>query len=110
MVIGVSLALLAGCGQQKPVPSAQSQAPERDPNLIETKLADGRVVQYTKQQLEEAKSWGFTKDVYESALAQGHTHGELIETTKRHYWERTHGVGFPTPVSGITPPPEWKTN
>ena len=110
MVIGVSLALFAGCGQQKPVSSAQPQRSARDPNLIETKLADGRVLQYTKQQLEEAKSWGFTKDVYESALAQGHTHGELIETTKRHYWERAHGVGFATPASGITPPPEWKTN
>lgn len=110
MVIGVSLALLAGCGQQKPAPVAQSAPPERDPNLIETKLADGRVLQYTRQQLEEAKSWGFSKDVYESNLAAGYTHGALIETTKRHYWERAHGVGFPTPAGGITPPPGVKTN
>ena len=96
------MVLLSGCGQQKPVPP---NAAERDPNLIETKLADGRVLQYTRQQLEEAKSWGFSKDVYESNLAAGYTHGALMEVTKRHYWERAHGVGAPTPAGGITPPP-----
>jgi len=110
VALGMSLALLAGCGQQKPVPTAQSQTPERDPNLIETRLSDGRVIQYTKQQLEEAKSWGFTKDVYESNLAAGYTHSALIETTKRNYWEQAHGVGLPTPAGGITPPPSVKTN
>jgi len=110
MVIGLSLALLAGCGQQKRLSSAQPQPSTRDPSLIETKLADGRVLQYTKQQLEEAKNWGFTKDVYESNLAAGYTHSALIETTKRNYWEQAHGVGFPTPAGGITPPQGVKTN
>jgi hypothetical protein len=98
-VLGMALLLvMSGCNQEKP----------RDPNLIETKLADGRALEYTKQQLSEAQSWGYTKDAYDAALAQGHTHGELIEITKRHYWERAHGAGFPTPQEGITPPPEMR--
>ena len=43
--------LLSGCNQQKPA----------NPNVIETKLADGRVLQYTKQELAEAQSWGYSK-------------------------------------------------
>jgi hypothetical protein len=110
LVIGVSLVLLAGCGQQKPVPSAQSQAPERDPNLIETKLADGRMLQYTKQQLDEANSWGCPKGMYESELAHGSTHAEIIDYRKRHYWEKLHGTGAPMPAAGVTPPSEMRRN
>jgi hypothetical protein len=90
--------MTSGCKREQP----------RDPNSIETKLADGRVLEYTKQQLSEVQSWGYTKDAYDAALAQGHTHGELMEITKRHYWERAHGVGYPTPAKGVTPPPEMR--
>ena len=44
----VLLVFGVGCNQQK--------APAPDPNIIETKLADGRVLHYTKQQLAEAQS------------------------------------------------------
>src|SRR6266436_7910413 len=101
VVFGMFVALMAsGCNREQP----------RDPNVIETKLADGRVLHYTKQELDEAQSWGYTKPAYDSAVASGHTHGELIENCRRHYWERAYGVGYPTPAVGITPPPEMSVN
>lgn len=107
MGIGAAL-LVSSCNQQKPIvvtvnPPATPTPP--DPNVIETKLADGRVLHYTRQQLEEAETWGYTQAAYESALAFGYTHEALIEMSKRQYWARAHGEGFPTPAGGITPPP-----
>jgi hypothetical protein len=99
LVSGVAAALLmvgAGCNQQKP-----------DPNIIETKLADGRVLHYTKQQLAEAQSWGLSKDDYDTNLSMGQTHGEIIKGRKEGYWNADHPG---TPPPDITPPPEWKVN
>jgi hypothetical protein len=100
LVNGVAAALLmvaGGCSQQKP-----------DSNVIETKLADGRVLHYTKQQLAEAQSWGFPKADYDTALNMGETHGAIIERMKEEYWNRKHPGTTPPP--DITPPPEWKVN
>jgi hypothetical protein len=117
IVLGALLGMeWVGCNPPKPAQEASTPNPPkpvqetstpRDPNVIETKLADGRVLHYTKQQLDEVKSWGHTKDEYDSALAQGHTHGELIETMKHYYWVKSHGA-LPTPAGGITPPPEMR--
>jgi hypothetical protein len=99
LLLGIAMCLLvSGCNREKPL----------DPGVIETKLADGRVLHYTTQQLEEAKSWGYSKPAYDSALGSGHTHGELMEISWRHYWERAHGVGYPTPAAGVSPPPEMR--
>jgi hypothetical protein len=92
----VLAALISGCNQQKPP----------DPNLIETKLADGRVLQYTKQQLAEANSWGYSRSDYETALSQGQTHGAIIEYAKGEYWNRVHPGVSPPP--DITPPVEMR--
>lgn len=83
-----------GCNQQKP-----------DPNIIETKLADGRVLHYTKQQLAEAQSWGVSKADYDTNLSVGETHGSMIGRIKQEYWNRNHPG---TPPPDMTPPPEWK--
>jgi len=85
-----------GCNQQKP-----------DPNIIETKLADGRVLHYTKQQLAEAQRWGLPKAGYDTELSTGMTHDAIIEEIKQEYWRRNHPG---TPPPDITPPPEWKVN
>jgi hypothetical protein len=92
----VVVALISACNQQK--------AP--DSNVIETKLADGRLLQYTKQQLAEANSWGYSKADYETALNQGQTHGAIIEYLKTEYWNRVHPGTSPPP--DVTPPPEMK--
>ena len=92
LLTGVVVAVLVvagGCNQQKP-----------DPNIIETKLADGRVLHYTKQQLEEAQSWGISKAGYDTALSMGETHDAIIEDRKELYWY--HDI---TPHPG-TPPPD----
>ena len=98
MAVSISVALLAsGCNREQP----------RDPNVIETKLADGRVLHYTRQELDEAQSWGYTKAKYESALSMGQTHGALIEYSKQLYWHKDHPG---TPPPGITPPPAMRAN
>jgi hypothetical protein len=94
-IVGMAAALLVGGCNQKPP----------DPNVIETKLADGRVLHYSKQELDEAKSWGMTKPVYDSELATGHTHGELIESAREYYRVHARSVGYPIPAGDITPPP-----
>lgn len=86
--------LLGGCNQQKPT----------NPNVIETKLADGRLLQYTKQELAEAQSWGYSKANYETALSQGQTHGSIIEYARKAYWNRVHPGTSPPP--DLTPPPQ----
>ena len=89
--------LLSGCNQQK-----------ADPNVIETKLADGRVLHYTRQQLAEANSWGITQAAYESELAVGHTHGAIIQDSMEYYRVRLRGMGVQVPQGAITPPPEMR--
>jgi hypothetical protein len=111
IAMGLGVALLAsGCNQQKPIvvtvnPPATPTPTPPDPNVIETKLADGRVLHYTRQQLAEAKTWGYSQATYESSIAGGVTHDALIESAKMQYWDRAHGEGVPTPAEGITPPP-----
>ena len=81
--------LVSGCNREKP----------RDPGVIETKLADGRELHYTTQQLDEAKRRVYNKTDYDSALGSGHTWG-VDGNRRRHYWEQAHGVGYPTPAAG----------
>jgi hypothetical protein len=90
----VTAMLLIGCNQQKAA----------NPNVIETKLADGRVLRYTKQELAEAQSWGYSRAYYETALSQGQTHGAIIEYAKKGYWNRVHPGTTPPP--DVTPPPQ----
>jgi hypothetical protein len=71
-MVMLAVIALAGCDQKK----------SADPNMIETKLSDGRTLHYTREQLKEAEKFNYSRGNYEADLAAGLTHDAIIKRLK----------------------------
>jgi hypothetical protein len=83
---------LAACDQKKPA----------DPNMIETKLSDGRTLHYTREQLKEAEKFNYSRENYESDLAAGLTHDAIVKRLKE--FQSTRLLPGETPQETATSP------
>jgi hypothetical protein len=91
MVMLAAIAL-AGCDKKK----------SADPNMIETKLSDGRTLHYTAEQLNEAEKFNYSRENYETDLAAGLTHDAIIKRLKE--FQSTRLLPGETPQATATSP------